>query len=225
LHTVLGFYLKPQYVLDDTAQLPVRRRFGCYLGNTLVRVRLESFEAHRLLTIEKEDRCADQDLQPPQTFETLTVLETTDAEQPSGILMLDIVTSRLSTTPMAMPPVGQVPSSFWRSADEICTRHPSALLSVRRGRVRGNGVWVRQEETVLHCRGLRIAVQSLEMDGHRITVSIGVAYCGDEQVRNFENVIDRATRPSIPPNARGGYRVYMEQEREAGRMRLKVNGY
>jgi diguanylate cyclase (GGDEF)-like protein len=39
---------------------------------------------------------------------------------------------------------------------------------------------------------LRIAIQNMEMDGYRKTVSIGVAYCGNQPVQNYEKIIDQA---------------------------------
>jgi len=32
----------------------------------------------------------------------------------------------------------------------------------------------------------------MEMDGYRKTVSIGVAYCGNQPVQNYEKIIDQA---------------------------------
>lgn len=54
-------------------------------------------------------------------------------------------------------------------------------------------------------------MQSTDMDGYRITVSIGLAYCGDEQVRNYENVIDRADKAVYIAKRTGRNKVCMEQ--------------
>ncbi len=51
-----------------------------------------------------------------------------------------------------------------------------------------------ETELLSIAESLRIAVQSMDIDGRHISVSIGVACCGDQQVRNYENVIDRADK-------------------------------
>ena len=43
-------------------------------------------------------------------------------------------------------------------------------------------------------KALELQMQSLDIDGHSTTVSIGVAYCEGEQVQNYERVIDRADK-------------------------------
>jgi diguanylate cyclase (GGDEF)-like protein len=55
-------------------------------------------------------------------------------------------------------------------------------------------------------------VQNKDIDGHRITVSIGVAYCGDEQVRNYENIIDRADKAVYAAKRAGRNKVCAEQK-------------
>lgn len=90
VHTVLAFYFKPKYALDDAINCLCATVLGCYLGKTLVQVRLESFEAQRLLTIEKETDMLTGLFNRRKLFETLATLETQGVEKPSGILMIDI---------------------------------------------------------------------------------------------------------------------------------------
>lgn len=90
VQTALAFHFKPQYAIDDTINCLVASVLGGYLGKTLVQVRLEGYEAQRLLTIEKETDVLTGLLNRRKLFETLAALETTGAEKPSGILMLDI---------------------------------------------------------------------------------------------------------------------------------------
>lgn len=68
-----------------------------------------------------------------------------------------------------------------------------------------------EKEIYSVAEGLRIAVQSTDMDGRRITVSIGAAYCGEEQVRNYEKVIVRADEAAYAAKRSGRNRVCMEQ--------------
>ena len=54
-------------------------------------------------------------------------------------------------------------------------------------------------------------MQSTDIDGHHTTVSIGVAYCGDEQVQNYENIIDRADKATYAAKRAGRNKVCIEQ--------------
>ena len=69
-----------------------------------------------------------------------------------------------------------------------------------------------EKELLSIAESLRISVQSTDIDGHRITTSIGVAYCGDEQVRNYENIIDRADKANYAAKRAGRNKVCMEQK-------------
>ena len=211
VHTSLAFYLKPQYALDDTINCLCAAVLGCYLGKTLVQVRLESFEAHRLLTIEKETDVLTGLFNRRKLFETLTVLETTDAEKPSGILMLDIDNFK------------DFNDNYGHAAGDRCLSHFGEALTNFAQNFRLHFYRYGGEEFVALAYGygdkelfsiaesLRISVQSTEMDGHRTTVSIGVAYCGEEQVRNYEKVIVRADEAVYAAKRSGRNRVCMEQ--------------
>ncbi len=90
VHTILAFYLKPQYALDDTINCLCFAILGCFIGNIMVGVRLDGYEVHRLLTIEKETDVLTGLFSRRKLFETLAELETTGTEKPTGILMIDI---------------------------------------------------------------------------------------------------------------------------------------
>lgn len=89
-HTVLSFYLKPQFVIDDTVNCLSAFIIGSYIGNSVLKVRLESFEARRMLIIEKDTDALTGLLNRRKLFETLAHLETEESEKPSGALMIDI---------------------------------------------------------------------------------------------------------------------------------------
>lgn len=211
VHTALTFYLKPLYALDDTINCLCAAVLGCYLGKTLVQVRLESFEAHRLLTIEKETDVLTGLFNRRKLFETLTFLETTDAEKPSGMLMLDIDHFK------------DFNDNYGHAAGDKCLNLFGEALIKFTQNFRLNFYRYGGEEFVAMAYGydkkellsiaesLRIAVQSVDMEGHRVTVSIGVAYCGEEQVRNYENVIDRADKAVYAAKHAGRNIVCMEQ--------------
>ena len=211
VHTVLAFYFKPKYALDDAINCLCATVLGCYLGKTLVQVRLESFEAQRLLTIEKETDMLTGLFNRRKLFETLATLETQGVEKPSGILMIDIDFFK------------KFNDNYGHAAGDSCLNHFGKALTKFGKNFRMQFFRYGGEEFVAMAYGygkkelfsiaesLRISVQSTDMDGYRITVSIGLAYCGDEQVRNYENVIDRADKAVYIAKRTGRNKVCMEQ--------------
>lgn len=194
VHTVLAFYLKPRYALDDTINTLCFAILGCFIGNRMIQVRLESFEANRLLTIEKETDVLTGLFNRRKLFETLAALETVSTEKPTGIMMLDIDYFK------------DFNDNFGHTAGDRCLYHFGKVLisftqNFRMDFYRYGGeeflalIYGHGEKELLSiAESLRIAVQSTDMDGYKITVSIGVAYCGDEEILNYENIIDRADR-------------------------------
>jgi diguanylate cyclase (GGDEF)-like protein len=67
------------------------------------------------------------------------------------------------------------------------------------------------KELLSIAESLRIAVQSIDMDGCHMTVSIGIAYCGEEHVQNYETVIDRADKAVYAAKLAGRNKVSIEQ--------------
>lgn len=194
VHTVLAFYLKPLYVLDDTINCLIFAILGCYIGNIIVWVRLEGYEAHRLLIIEKETDVLTGLFNRRKLFETLALLETTRAEKPSGILMIDIDHFK------------EYNDTYGHAAGDKCLNHLGRVFSKFSREYRLHFYRYGGEEFVAMAYGydgkellsiaesLRSAVESTDMDGHHTTISIGVACCGQEQVRNYEKIIDRADK-------------------------------
>lgn len=68
-----------------------------------------------------------------------------------------------------------------------------------------------ENELLSIAESLRIAVQNINVVGYRTTVSIGVAYCGGELVRNYETIIDRADQVVYAAKRAGHNVVCMEQ--------------
>jgi diguanylate cyclase (GGDEF)-like protein len=212
LHTILAFYLKPQYAFDDTINCLCFAILGCFIGNRMVWGRLEGYEAHRLLTIEKETDVLTGLFNRRKLFETLAVLETTSAEKPSGILMIDIDHFK------------EFNDNYGHAAGDKCLSRLGELFikftqNFRLQFYRYGGeeflalaYGYGEKELLFIAESLRIAVQNKDIDGHRITVSIGVAYCGDEQVRNYENIIDRADKAVYAAKRAGRNKVCAEQK-------------
>jgi diguanylate cyclase (GGDEF)-like protein len=210
VHTVLSIYLKPHFAFDDTINCVCFAMPGCFIGNIMVRVRLDSYEAHRLLTIEKETDVLTGLFNRRKLFETLAELETTGAEKPSGILMMDIDhfkdfndTYGHAAGDKCLSRLGEAFTQFSQNFRLHFYRYGGEeFLALAYG--------YDEKDLLSIAESLRIAVQSTDTDGHHTTISIGAAYCGDEQVRNYETIIDRADKAAYAAKRAGRNKVCME---------------
>lgn len=212
IHTLLALNLKPQYALDDAINILAFVILGSYIGNIIIMVRLESFEAHRQLTIQKETDVLTGLSNRRKLFDTLIALETTDVERPSGIMMIDIDHFK------------DFNDNYGHAAGDKCLNLLGEVFMQFAHNFRLDFYRYGGEEFVAIAYGygaselmsiaesLRIAVQSTDMNGHTTTISIGVTYCGDEDIRNYESVIDRADKASYEAKHAGRNRVVMEQK-------------
>lgn len=211
VHTALAFYLKPQYALDDTINCLAFGILGCFLGNMVVHVRLESYDMQRLLTIEKDTDMLTGLFNRRKLFETLAYLETEESEKPSGIFMMDIDHFK------------EFNDSYGHAAGDECLNNFGGILTKFAQNFRLHFYRYGGEEFLALAYGygedelssiaesLRIAVQSADIAGHHITISIGVAYCGEEKVRNYEKVISLADEATYAAKRSGRNKVCMAQ--------------
>jgi len=208
VHTVLAFYLKPQCALDDTINCLCFAILGCFLGNMMIRVRLESYEAQRMLTIEKETDILTGLSNRRKLFESLVALETTDVEKPSGILMLDIDHFKEFNDNNGHAAGDRYLSIFGQTLANFMQNFRLHFYRYGGEEFVAMAYGYDEKELFSIAEGLRIAVQSTDMDGHKITVSIGAVYCGDDQVLNYEKVIDRADKALYAAKNAGRNMVY-----------------
>jgi diguanylate cyclase (GGDEF)-like protein len=207
IHTILAFQLKPQYALDDTVNCLCFAVYGCFIGNLMIWKFLEGYEAKRLLTIEKETDVLTGIFNRRKLFETMAALETTSAEKPSGILMIDI--------------------DYFKEFNDKCGHAAGDQYLSRLGEVfikfsqdfrihfyrYGGEEFVAmaygysEEELLSIAESLRGVVKNINIEGCCTTISIGVAYCGDKQVRNYENVIAQADKAAYDAKRAGRNKV------------------
>lgn len=207
VHTILAFKLKPLYALDDTINCLCFAVVGCFIGNIMLWVRLDSYEAHRLLVIEKETDVLTNLFNRRKLFETLVHLETEDSQKPSGILMIDIDNFKYfndihghATGDKCLNYLGETLKEFTKTYRLNFYRYGGEeFVAIAYG--------YEERKLLSIAESIRISVENIEMDNHRITVSIGVAYCGDEQVRNYENIIDRADKAAYTAKRTGRNKV------------------
>lgn len=163
-----------------------------------------------MLIIEKETDVLTGVFNRRKLFETLAALETTSAEKPSGILMIDIDHFKCfndnyghAAGDQCLSRLGEVFTKFTQNFRLHFYRYGGEeFVAIAYG--------YGEKELLSIAENLRIAVQSIDMDGHSITVSIGGAYCNDQQVRNYENIIDRADKAAYAAKRTGRNKVSAE---------------
>lgn len=207
VHTILAYYLKPQYALDDTINTVCFAILGCFVGNKMVWVRLDSYEARRLLTIEKETDVLTGLYNRRKLFETLVVLETKNVEKPTGMLMIDIDFFKTFNDTHGHAAGDNILHHFGKIFSEF-----SEAFNLKFYRYGGEefvafAYGYDENQLCSVAENLRIAVQETDIDGHSMTVCIGAAYTGEEQVRNFENIIDQADKAAYEAKRLGRNRV------------------
>ncbi len=212
LQTVLAAAVKPQLALDDTINCLCAAILGCYLGEKIILVQLENFETRRLLVIEKETDVLTGLQNRRKLFETLSELKSGEAQKPSGMLMLDIDHFK------------DFNDEFGHAEGDACLQGFSEILKTFASNFRlefyryGGEEFLalayqyRKEELASIAESLRIAIQSATIAGQAMTASIGVAFCENEQVRNYEKVIWRADEAMYCAKRSGRNRVCMEDE-------------
>lgn len=210
IHTILALNLKPQYALDDTLNCLCFAILGCIIGNLMIYGRLEGYEAQRLLIIEKETDVLTGLFNRRKLFETLADLETPNTEKPSGVLMIDtdyfkeyIDKYGHAAGDKCLSRLGEVFTKFTQNFRMHFYRYGGEeFVAITYG--------YGKKELLSIAESLRIAIQSTDIDGHYITASIGVSYCLDKPVRNYEKVIDRADKAAYSAKHSGRNKVCVE---------------
>ncbi len=207
VHTILAFQFKPNNALTDLLNSLCAVVLGCYLGNTMMKARLEGFESSRLLTIEKETDMLTGLSNRRKLSETLKVLKTSNSKKPTGILMIDIDHFK------------EFNDKYGHAGGDMCLNHLGSIFTEFKEKSRfdfyrygGEEFLViayeyGEKELISVAESLRILVENTNLQQHNITISIGVAYCGDEQVQNYENIINKADKAAYLAKSRGRNKV------------------
>ncbi|MDY0288754.1 MAG: GGDEF domain-containing protein [Sphaerochaeta sp.] len=211
VHTALAFYLKSRYALDDTINSLCFAFLGCYIGNSTIRVRLQSYEAHRLLIIEKETDILTGLFNRRKLFETLTVLKNSHARKPSGILMLDIDHFKEFNDMYGHVAGDRCLTLFGETLKRFTQTFRLEFYRYGGEEFVAIAYQYDEEELLPIAESIRIAVKDTDMDGQRITVSIGVSYCGDDQDPIYENVINQADSATYMAKRTGRNKVCLAQ--------------
>lgn len=210
IHTVLAFFLKPQYALDDAINCACFAFLGCFIGDMMIWTRVKGYEAHRLLIKEKETDVLTGIFSRRKLYETLIDLERDKAEKPSGVMMIDIDHFKSlndsyghATGDKCLSELGAIFIKFSREYKLQFYRYGGEEFAAF-------GYGYNEKELLEIAEHLRVTVQGTDMGGFSTTISVGVSYCGDESVKNYECVIDRADKAVYNAKRSGRNRVCKE---------------
>lgn len=209
LHTILSVFLKPQFAFDDAVNSLCFAVIGCSIGDIMILVRLRGYEAQRLLTIEKETDVLTGLFNRRKLYQMLQTFEEKDIEKPTGVLMIDTDYFK------------EYNDTYGHAAGDECLSilgevfltfsHNFKLCFYRYGGEEfvAMAYTYDKNELLTIAESLRIAVQNKDVNGHTIKISIGVAYCGDQQVKNYERIIDQADQAAYTAKRAGRNQVCM----------------
>lgn len=193
-HTILSIYFKPNNAMIDLLNCICTITLGIYLGNELMFVRLRSFDISRQLKIEKETDLLTGLYNRRKLLEVFESIENDRIQKLSGILMIDIDHFKAFNVKN-----GHV-------LGDKCLNYLGSLLnefSVNKN------VWFYRyggeefvaliynhnyDNLVSFAERIRNTIEHGIFDGHTVTASIGVTYCGEETILDFESIINRADK-------------------------------
>ncbi len=144
-------------------------------------------------------------------FETLADLEATGTKKPSGVLMIDIDHFKVFNDNHGHAAGDKLLNHFGEVLKKFAQNFRLHFYRYGGEEFVAMAYGYDDKELLSIAEGLRISVQNTDIDGNFTTVSIGVAYCGNEQVRNYENIIDRADKAAYAAKRAGRNKVCMEQ--------------
>ncbi|NLN83959.1 MAG: GGDEF domain-containing protein [Firmicutes bacterium] len=208
---IMAFHFKPQYALDDAINSISAAVLGYFVGKMMVHVRLESFEARRQLIIEKETDVLTGLFNRRKLFETLIDLEAGRAEKPTGIMMIDIDFFKGFNDSYGHLAGDRHLSNLGETLGKYSQNFKLKFFRYGGEEFLGLAYGYDAKELYSIAEGLRISMQNTKTDGHSTTVSIGAAHCGDEQVRNYENIIDRADKAAYAAKDAGRNKVCLAE--------------
>lgn len=204
VHTALSYAVKgPELGSIDIVNCFISAALGILISRTMHLSRLETFEARRQLTLEKETDVLTGLLNRRKLFETLAQLRSGELARPDCVLMLDIDHFK------------RFNDRFGHGAGDACLGRFGLLLLEFQQKYTGRFFRYGGEEFVVflwNCdrerlsafaESLREAAEQMDAFARRITVSIGTVSCDDASVINYETWIDRADKAAYAAKALG----------------------
>jgi diguanylate cyclase (GGDEF)-like protein len=212
LHTVLSLFFKPIYAIDDLVNCLIFAIIGILFGNILVGIRLESYEAQRLLTIEKETDFLTGLYNRRKLFETLNYYQSTDdVEKPCAILMVDIDNFRELNNRYGHIVADKYLSRFGQIFKTFNTNYNVEFYRYGGEEFVALAYEKNEEKLLSFAEKVRTSVLNSDIEDEEVTVSIGVTYCREKEIVDYEALLQRADKATFAAKRLGKNRVCIEK--------------
>ncbi len=192
LHTGLAFVIKPGYAMDDAVNSLTFAILGCFLGNMMVRVRIENFDARRLLTIERDTDVLTGLYNRRKLFETIEMFAAKGTERPAGVMMLDIDHFKRFNDSHGHAAGDRFLEAFGAALTRFSQEHRVHFYRYGGEEFVALVYGCSEKELLILAQSLQTVLGAEEAEGRRLTVSIGVVSCAKEASPDYERIIDRA---------------------------------
>jgi len=208
LHTVLTFFFKPLYVVDDLINSLFFATIGILFGNILIGVRIVGYETQRLLIIEKETDFLTGLGNRRKLFDTLGNIEEGDKNKPSGILMLDIDNFKGFNDKHGHLVADQYLRKFGFTLKTFSEKYPMDFYRFGGEEFVGLSKIEDKKKLLEVAEEIRLAIEKIKMEEDSITVSIGVSYTTDIDHLDYEELIKDADSAIFVAKRSGKNSVY-----------------
>jgi diguanylate cyclase (GGDEF)-like protein len=203
LHTVLAYLYKPLFALDDTINLIAFSILGCFFGNITIALRVESYEAQRLLTIEKETDALTGLGNRRKLFDTLADQQ---APKPTGILMIDIDHFKAYNDLHGHLAADASMKRLGILLHDLCERISLCFYRFGGEEFVGLAYSYQKEALSAIAEELRTTIEHSET----FTISVGLAMWEDDTTTSYEEILDRADKAVFKAKAEGRNRVVVD---------------
>lgn len=195
IHSLLAFYFKPTYAMDDITNTLGSMLIGIFIGNKMLWMRLEGYEAYRLRTIERETDALTGLFNRRKLFELIALNETEElSARPIVALMIDIDHFKVLNDTL-----GHAQGDEYLKLVGISLRYFAKAYHLEIFRYGGEGFlilahWFTQEDLVRLAEEIRLSIQEIQVANFQPSASIGIAFAPNNKKRNLEHVINLADK-------------------------------
>ncbi|HPZ15353.1 MAG TPA: GGDEF domain-containing protein [Sphaerochaeta sp.] len=206
IHTALAYIYKRPFVLDDAINTLAFAIMGGFFGTITTKLRVRSYEDQRLLVIKGETDALTGLYNRHKLFETLAG----KAREPlSGIMMIDIDHFKEYNDHYGHIVADEAMQHLASILKEVERRASITFYRYGGEEFVGLAYALTELELASHSEALRGSVESAEVGTPAFTISIGVAYCGDEANPSYQKVIKQADEAVFEAKRSGRNRVVM----------------
>ena len=212
-HTVFAFIFKGSTLgIDDAVNCFCFLTLGNVVGDRLIQIRVEAFEARRQLILEKETDELTGLKNRRKLFQLISEFEANESNAPSGIIMMDIDDFKDYNDQFGHVAGDRLLKCF----GEVLLRYEE-MFQFRFFRYGGEefagfawGYNLPELQSIFEA--LKKSVNNISDCHQEVKVSIGIIHCKSKSSNNYEKYIDLADKALYRAKAKGKNRVVSFEE-------------